>query len=357
MCCWRADCQDCLWQRVHCRPQAEWRGLGRVSSRTSSHLLDLALCELDTLHSADCEMPYFSGPDTTHLYVYDDVIATHSTPISISATHWTPSYLRFGWFDPDTSVRESFQPAAFTSLPVVDVALGHFHYSALTATGEVYTWGCNLSPNISVDHRNMVRRMTPVRQVPFVDQNGAPVFVYAITAGTRHAGALALGDNRIQIYAPPVKDVPEADAPRALRHKRTGSRSTLHRKFSSLSLSSQISWGTLPPANGAATPTRPARSDTADFIPKITSDQPNAVKVAPGNGNASPTKRSSFKGSSSVVKWLGGVFVADTSSASVTTARCGMCHTPYCLGMEHHNSLKLIKYDDGRVDPREVFLP
>ena len=80
---------------------------------------------------------------------------------------------------------------------IIQIALGDHHHVALTSQGEVYTWGDGANGQLGLgDGAHNVE--TP-RKVRFPGDNvkdGSQSFVFGITAGGWHTGALVLGDTQ-----------------------------------------------------------------------------------------------------------------------------------------------------------------
>lgn len=89
---------------------------------------------------------------------------------------------------------------AFDDRTVIQVALGDHHHAALTSEGQLYTWGEGSNGQLGLgDGAHNVE--TP-RRVKFPgdteDGQGDQSFVFGITAGGWHTGALVLGDAKLE---------------------------------------------------------------------------------------------------------------------------------------------------------------
>jgi len=82
---------------------------------------------------------------------------------------------------------------------VIQVALGDYHYVALTSAGEVYTWGKGAQGQLGLggtEKRGMTDVLEPEKVVFPGEKHGGRCFVFGIAAAGWHTGALVLGDPR-----------------------------------------------------------------------------------------------------------------------------------------------------------------
>ncbi|WVQ98829.1 hypothetical protein IAU59_005960 [Kwoniella sp. CBS 9459] len=158
-------------------------------------------------------LPYFSGPNITHITAQFRSLTTYATPaptsISTSASGSATSssdtrvnHARLPDYSP--TFADTLVPETLPSLQgrgVIQVAIGDYHYAALTDKGEMLTWGQGNSGQLG---RGADRAGLEPTKVTFnrgngrtlVDQEGesSDGFVFAITAGGWHTGALVLGN-------------------------------------------------------------------------------------------------------------------------------------------------------------------
>lgn len=116
-----------------------------------------------------------------------------------------PEHRPPGFFD-------SLQPEPLPGLQgktVIQVAIGDYHYAALTNKGEMYTWGKNDHGELGLGHGvgdldEPTRVRFPLAPTTSEDTPAARLeqgeeedaFVFSITAAGWHTGALLLGDPR-----------------------------------------------------------------------------------------------------------------------------------------------------------------
>ena len=150
-------------------------------------------------------MPYFSSPTISHISAQHVYLTSYSSNRSAGAM--TVRHVRIPEFArgfpslPSTTTGVSFpaisalRPDPLPSLQdkgVIQVALGDYHFAALTSKGEVYTWGEGSHGELGLGRTrwNRERRAEEPRKVDF----GIPgAFAFAITSAGWHTGALILG--------------------------------------------------------------------------------------------------------------------------------------------------------------------
>jgi SCF-associated factor 1 len=93
--------------------------------------------------------------------------------------------------------------AGLDKLRVISIVAGDWHFAALTADGDMYTWGQNDWGQCGVS--NDGSKVTTPRKVVFPPDGKRPAFVFAITAAGHHSGALVLGHPRGKNELPPIK--------------------------------------------------------------------------------------------------------------------------------------------------------
>ncbi|WWD16048.1 hypothetical protein CI109_100473 [Kwoniella shandongensis] len=145
-------------------------------------------------------LPYFSSPNITHITAQFESITTYATPTAHSSAS-AVYHSRLPHFS--ESFGETLQPDLLPALQdkgVIQVALGDYHYAALTSRGEMYTWGQGGSGQLGLGGFGGGRKDEPTRVVFKSEgdddgqREGEEDFVFAITAGGWHTGALILGD-------------------------------------------------------------------------------------------------------------------------------------------------------------------
>jgi SCF-associated factor 1 len=143
------------------------------------------------LDEADDQLPWFSGPDIKHITAQFQWITSYSAPAQANNQI---NHARLTDFTSESN-GSTFHP---TPLPVLEnktiiqIALGDHHHVALTSKGEVYTWGEGSNGQLGLGDG---RATSPEpRQVKFQgDDDDNQTFIFGITAGGWHTGALALG--------------------------------------------------------------------------------------------------------------------------------------------------------------------
>ncbi|KAK8869686.1 hypothetical protein IAR55_000254 [Kwoniella newhampshirensis] len=141
-------------------------------------------------------LPYFSSPSITHITAQFESITTYATPTAHSPSS-AVYHARLPTASP--SFGETFQPDSLPELQnqgVIQVALGDYHYAALTSRGEMYTWGQGGSGQLGLGGGG--RGGDEPNRVVFSDGGDDGNFVFAITAGGWHTGALLLGDPKVR---------------------------------------------------------------------------------------------------------------------------------------------------------------
>jgi SCF-associated factor 1 len=137
---------------------------------------------------------WFSGPDIKHITAQFEWITSYSDPRSKSKSGSTSSSINHARL---TDLSPTSNPApiplpALADKTIIQVALGDHHHVALTSQGEVYTWGEGSNGQLGLgDGRHHVGEP---RRVTFPgEEEGEKAFIFGITAGGWHTGALALG--------------------------------------------------------------------------------------------------------------------------------------------------------------------
>jgi len=89
---------------------------------------------------------------------------------------------------------------------IIQIALGDHHHVALTSKGEVYTWGEGSNGQLGLgDGRS--KALEP-RKVKFEgDDEANQTFIFGVTAGGWHTGALALGSRLSDKSREKAKDI------------------------------------------------------------------------------------------------------------------------------------------------------
>lgn len=80
---------------------------------------------------------------------------------------------------------------------VIQVALGDYHYAALTNRGEMLTWGQGTTGQLGLGAEGRRGNETVPKPVKFWEKE-EPGFVFSITAAGWHTGALLLGNNEFK---------------------------------------------------------------------------------------------------------------------------------------------------------------
>lgn len=154
-------------------------------------------------------MQHFSLPSITHISAQFTTFAAYSTP-----SGGGPSKVllkRCETIDPGcgATLRPMDVPG-LDALPVVQVTAGDWHYAALTAKGEMYTWGQNGMGQLG-DGSHEVRDAPSRVQFP-PGEDGREAFVFSITTAGMHTGALVLG------YKPKKVPQPQPEPPEGQRN-------------------------------------------------------------------------------------------------------------------------------------------
>lgn len=141
-------------------------------------------------------LPFFSSPSINHITAQHETIVAYSTPSDSSATS-AVLVARLENFTPDTP--HTLLPVSLPALDgkaVIQVVAGDWHYAALTAQGELYTWGEGGRGQLGLGEVGLARgQATPLR-VQFPKDGEREAFVFAITAAGMHTGALVLGGKK-----------------------------------------------------------------------------------------------------------------------------------------------------------------
>ncbi|KAL0254049.1 hypothetical protein I308_101428 [Cryptococcus tetragattii IND107] len=150
-------------------------------------------------------VPYFSSPAITHITAQFESITSYATPTQqsqSSAVHHTR-------IPADTVPPRSFtsEPTVLLHRPdflpdlqdkgVIQVALGDYHYAALTNRGEMLTWGQGTTGQLGLGAEGRRGNETVPKPVKFWEKE-EPGFVFSITAAGWHTGALLLGNNEFK---------------------------------------------------------------------------------------------------------------------------------------------------------------
>lgn len=144
-------------------------------------------------------MTHFSLPSITHISAQFSAIVAYSTPTAKQDTGRL-LFARVGdiLLDVGATLKPETVPG-LDELPVVQVVAGDWHWAALTAHGEMYTWGENGHGQLGLGDDESRREVERVRfAAPAPDSAGTSKeekdeFVFSITAAGMHTGALVLG--------------------------------------------------------------------------------------------------------------------------------------------------------------------
>ncbi|TXT15698.1 hypothetical protein VHUM_00201 [Vanrija humicola] len=153
-------------------------------------------------------LPFFSSPSINHITVQYRTIVSYSTPSDASATS---AVLVAGveTLDPaSTSTLRPFDLPALDGKVVIQVVAGDWHYAALTAQGELFTWGANTEGQLGLGAAAQAGHGVPVQETPtqvqFPKDGERDPFVFAITAAGMHTGALLLGGKKRAAEPEPI---------------------------------------------------------------------------------------------------------------------------------------------------------
>ncbi|WWC69286.1 uncharacterized protein I206_103224 [Kwoniella pini CBS 10737] len=145
-------------------------------------------------------MKYFSSPTITHLTAQFRSFTTYATPIK----HSSKSAVYHTRLPDRIENVENILPDQLESLQnkgIIQIAIGDYHYAALNDKGEMFTWGQGDSGQLGRGRDRLGDEPTkvifPQDQVDLKDNEGDEQegsFVFSITAGGWHTGALVLGD-------------------------------------------------------------------------------------------------------------------------------------------------------------------
>ncbi|WVN86742.1 uncharacterized protein L203_101914 [Cryptococcus depauperatus CBS 7841] len=148
-------------------------------------------------------LPYFSSPAITHITAQFQSITTYATPTQLSSS----SSVYHARLNQDVSLTSSnpnlllYRPDALPALQnkeIIQVAIGDYHYAALTSNGRMYTWGQGSTGQLGTGYVGKSHHDPAIPQpveFPKTEDHETP-FVFAITAAGWHTGALVLGSLR-----------------------------------------------------------------------------------------------------------------------------------------------------------------
>ncbi|KAI9637852.1 regulator of chromosome condensation 1/beta-lactamase-inhibitor protein II [Dioszegia hungarica] len=133
-------------------------------------------------------LPHFSSPQITHISAQFTSLTSYST-LPPSRVHHArlPNYSL-------TGASAQFRPDPLPSLQgqgVIQVAIGDYHYAALTSRGEMWTWGQGAAGQLGLGQKGS-RGGDKVDEPQMVGE-GEKAFVFSIAAAGHHTGALVLG--------------------------------------------------------------------------------------------------------------------------------------------------------------------
>lgn len=145
---------------------------------------------------ANVQLPWFSGPEIKHITAQFESITSYPAPAA--DVPGRINHAKLDNFSPMTTDGIPFRPIPLPALDgksIIQVALGDHHHVALTSKGEVFTWGEGSNGQLGLgDGRH---RVAEPRQVKFAgDDEDNETFIFGITAGGWHTGALALGSTK-----------------------------------------------------------------------------------------------------------------------------------------------------------------
>ncbi|ORY27217.1 regulator of chromosome condensation 1/beta-lactamase-inhibitor protein II [Naematelia encephala] len=132
-------------------------------------------------------LPFFSSPSITHISAQFQSLTSYSST-SILHTRIEP-------FETGPNLRPAQLPA-LQGKHVIQVAIGDYHWAALTSAGEMYTWGKGNHGELGLGLTSAKGEgsvLEPERVVFPSHGTGDEAFVFGITAGGWHTGALVLG--------------------------------------------------------------------------------------------------------------------------------------------------------------------
>lgn len=151
-------------------------------------------------------MPFFSSPTISHITAQYGSITSYST-ITSSVFHVRiPA-------DTSPGFGANLRPIPLPGLQgkgLIQVALGDYHYAALTSAGELYTWGQGAQGQLGLGdtpRRGQTRLDEPEKVVFPADKDGKEgCFVFGVTAAGWHTGALVLGDPKKVVDPPAIQE-------------------------------------------------------------------------------------------------------------------------------------------------------
>ncbi|WVQ78399.1 hypothetical protein IAT38_000485 [Cryptococcus sp. DSM 104549] len=163
-------------------------------------------------------LPYFSSPAITHITAQFESITSYATPTPTSPSSAVyhariPSSRTSAGSTPPIALFRSDSLPDLQNKEIIQVALGDYHYAALTSGGEMFTWGQGASGQLGLGAAGRsgggegIPRLVSFRTGDSDDdsddegvgsgekkeEEGKP-FVFSITAAGWHTGALILGD-------------------------------------------------------------------------------------------------------------------------------------------------------------------
>ncbi|KAK6903041.1 hypothetical protein I203_108302 [Kwoniella mangroviensis CBS 8507] len=143
-------------------------------------------------------MEYFSSPSITHLTAQFRSFTTYATPTSSSDNSSAVYHARITDYSErlgETIIPDSELLEYLKDKGIIQVAIGDYHYAALNDKGQMFTWGQGDSGQLGRGQDKFGK--TPVRVIFPEDEQeteGEGAFIFSITAGGWHTGALVLGD-------------------------------------------------------------------------------------------------------------------------------------------------------------------
>ncbi|WWD10033.1 hypothetical protein V865_008166 [Kwoniella europaea PYCC6329] len=145
-------------------------------------------------------MEYFSSPSITHLTAQFRSFTTYATPTSSSDNSSAVYHARITDYTERLGERiipDSELLGCLKDKGIIQIAIGDYHYAALNDKGQMFTWGQGDSGQLGRGQDKFGK--SPIRvQFPEDEQDkeGEGAFVFSITAGGWHTGALVLGDSK-----------------------------------------------------------------------------------------------------------------------------------------------------------------
>ncbi|WRT67267.1 uncharacterized protein IL334_004234 [Kwoniella shivajii] len=143
-------------------------------------------------------MQYFSSPSITHITAQFRSFTTYATPTATSSKSAVYHTIISEY---SANLGERTLPKQLESLQnkgIIQVAIGDYHYAALTDKGEMLTWGQGDSGQLGrgkdKSGSEPVKVIFPQERQSERNEQQDESFVFSITAGGWHTGALVLGD-------------------------------------------------------------------------------------------------------------------------------------------------------------------